>query len=121
MSAQIVSVADGVVTVKVTGLLQEPELTATRRSAAAIIEKQGTVRLLVIAEKFKGWAKGGNWGDLSFEVKNDQFIERMAIVADQKWEVLAFMFAGKGLRKFPIEYFQPSDQAKALTWLAQKD
>jgi hypothetical protein len=28
------------------------------------------------------------------------------------------MFAGQGLRNFPIEHFLPADEVKARTWLA---
>ena len=39
-------------------------------------------------------------------------------VVARKWEDLALMFTAKGLRKFPIEYFEPSQMAQARAWLA---
>jgi hypothetical protein len=41
--------------------------------------------------------------------------------AELKWfpEMdVALPFAGKGVRRVPIEYFPPEDMAKARTWLA---
>lgn len=43
----------------------------------------------------------------------------MAIVGDKKWEDLALIFTAKGLRKFPIEYFEPAQIAHARAWLAE--
>jgi hypothetical protein len=119
MSAEIIDTACGVVTVRITGKLTQPELTDLQLAAGDIIKEQGKVRLLVIAEKFEGWQRGGAWGDLSFQVEHDAHIERMAIVGEKKWEELALIFTGKGLRKFPIEYFQPAEIAQARAWLAE--
>jgi hypothetical protein len=43
----------------------------------------------------------------------------MAIVGEKKWEDLTLMFVAKGLRSFPIEYFQPVELARARAWLAE--
>lgn len=118
MSAEIGTIADGILTVRITGRLAHPELRAAQHQAAAILQGESKVRLLVLADGFQGWERGGDWGDLSFQVENDPFIEKMAIVGEQRWEDLALIFAGKGLRKFPVEYFQSADLARARTWLA---
>ena len=119
MSAQIVDTSDGVLTVKITGRLTQPELVAVQKSAAGIVQKVGKVRILAVTAEFEGWEQGGNWGDLSLQSEIDPHVEKMAIVGDKKWEDLALLFAAKGLRKFPIEYFSPDDMAKALTWLKE--
>jgi hypothetical protein len=117
MSAEIIDNTGGIVTAKITGKLTHPELVALQKSATDILRQRGKARLLVVAENFQGWEKGGDWGDLSFQMENDTHIEKMAIVGEKKWEDLALVFAAKGLRKFPIEYFQPADLAKARAWL----
>jgi hypothetical protein len=43
----------------------------------------------------------------------------MAIVGDKKWEDLVLIFASKGLRRFPIEYFEPAESPRARAWLAE--
>jgi hypothetical protein len=118
MSAQITDVSGGVITLKVSGKLQEPQLTAAQNQVAEIINKQGKVRILAIAEDFKGWAREGNWADVSFSWNYDSSIEKMAIVADGEWETLALAFTAKGFREFPIEFFEPRDLEKARVWLA---
>ncbi len=118
MSAEIVDSEKGILTVRVSGTLTHAELSALQRAAADLIEKQGKVRILVLTEAFEGWRKDEGWGDLTFQLKHDEDIEKMAIVGDRKWEDLTLIFTAKGLRKFPIEYFESKELAKARAWLA---
>lgn len=108
---------DATVTWKITGHLQQSDLETAQKFASDIIRKQGSIRILVIAEDFKGWAKTGDWGDLSFQLENDQYIKKVAVVVDKKWEDMVNMFIGKGLREFPVECFQPSEKNDAMAWL----
>ena len=118
MSAEIIDHTGDTLTVRVSGRLTHPELAALQRAAGDILKEDKT-RILVLTESFEGWQRGGAWGDLSFSINFDAQIEKMAIVGDKKWEDLALMFASKGLRSFPIEYFQPADIARARAWLAE--
>lgn len=118
MSAEIVDVANGTVTVRFSGKLREPELTAVHKGVAAILENSRSVRILAIADGFQGWERDGAWGDISFQVKYDRQIECMAIVCEERWENLALLFASRGFRRFPIEYFPLSDLERARAWLA---
>lgn len=117
MGAEIANVSGHVLTLKVSGLLTQPELKSLQAAAAAIFGADGQWRILVIAEKFLGWERGGAWDDFSFQSEQDVHIERMAIVGERKWEDLALLFTAKGLRKFPIEYFEPTQLAAARAWL----
>jgi hypothetical protein len=65
--------------------------TRTQEAIVASIRRQGKVRFLIIADGFQGWEKDGDWGDLSFQIKNDPHIEKMAIVGEKKWEDLALV------------------------------
>lgn len=120
MSAEIVNVSGGVLTVKISGKLTQAEFATAQKTAGEIIGKQGKLRILVLTENFAGWERGAEWGDFSFQAEHDDNIERMAIVGERKWEDLALMFAAKGLRKFPVEYFEPARLAAARVWLAEK-
>lgn len=119
MSAEIISHFDGIVTAKITGKLTHPELTALQQSMLGIIGREGGIRVLVICEDFQGWAKEGDWADVSFQTESDPYINKMALVGDRKWEDLALIFTGKGFREFPIEYFEPGEIDKAQAWLHQ--
>jgi len=119
MSAELTDVAGGIVTARIAGKLTQPDLAALQNAAGEILKKQGKVRSLVVVENFEGFQRGGDWGDLSFQMQHDAQIEKMAIVGDKAWEEMALLFTSKGLRKFPIEYFAPADIAKARAWLAE--
>jgi len=119
MSITIKENDNGVVMLSITGKLQQPDLVATQRALAAQLSGHGKAALLVDARCFEGWAKGGDWGDLDAQYAVDPMIRRMAVVADPKWETLATSFTGKGIRRFPIEIFLPSDFARALAWVSE--
>jgi hypothetical protein len=119
MSAGIVSTANGIVAVKISGKLRQPELVAIEKTMAEIFRQQGKMRILILAEDFQGWERGGDWGDLSFMRENDQHMEKMAIVVDAKWKDLALIFTGKNYRECPVEYFQPEEVAQAQAWLME--
>jgi hypothetical protein len=118
MSAEIVSNSGGIVTARITGVLTQPDLARLQQSVVSLLRQQGSLRILVIAEDFRGWQEGDEWGEVSF-MENDPYIRKMAIVGERQWENLVLVFTAKVLRPFPIEYFQPSDLARAQAWLAE--
>lgn len=119
MSAGIVSTANGIITVKISGKLRQTELAAMEKTAVEIFRQHGKVRILILAEEFKGWEQGGDWGDLSFMRENDQHMEKIAIVGDAKWKDLSLIFTGKNYRECPVEYFQPEEVSQARAWLME--
>lgn len=118
MSAGIVSNRDGLVTSRITGVLTHPELKRMQESIVALLHRQGSLAILVIAEDSQGWQKGGARDEVSF-MENDPCIRKMAIAGEKQWEELAPVFTAKSLRPFPIEYFPPPDRARARAWLAE--
>jgi hypothetical protein len=121
MSAEIVNISGGTLTVKFSGLVTFDEFMANQHAAASFIRQyrgHGKVRFLAILENFQGWGREGDWGDTTLLDELDPFIERFAIVGDKQWEASVLGFTLKGLRKAAIEYFLPHDLDKARTWLA---
>jgi len=121
MSAEIVNISGGLLTLKFSGLVTYPEFTAGQQAVADFIRHYpgpGKVRILALLENFRGWALEGDWGDTTFVDEYDPFIEKIAIVGDKRWETSVLGFTLKGLRKAAIEYFQPADLGKARAWLA---
>jgi len=102
----------------VSGTLTKSELDNCQSEAEVIIQKSKQIKILVIVTDFKGWDDSGDWTDLTFGERNDHYIQKMAIVGDSKWKLLAEMFTLKGLRKFPIEYFPENQDSFAKEWLA---
>ena len=116
MSAEIVNDQGDTLVFKISGKLAQSEFAAAQQDATEILQKGGTKHVLVLAENFEGWGKG-NWGDLTPQIMMETHIDKMAIVGEEKWRSLVLLFAGKGLRRIPIEYFVPSDLPKAQAWL----
>ena len=119
VSVEIIEHSGSTLTARISGKLTQPELAALQDAAGDILKEHGKTRLLILTDDFDGWERGGDWGNLSFSVEHDKHIEKMAIVGEKKWEDLALLFTSKGLRRFPIEYFQPADIVKARAWLAE--
>jgi hypothetical protein len=109
--------SNGVLTFRITGQLAHAEFTAALKKVVDLIRQQGKVRLLVLVEDFTGIEKTEAWGDVSFQAQNDKFIEKIAIVGKKKYEDLALVFAGKGVRQVPIEFFPAADRGQARDWL----
>jgi len=111
----------GLVKVQLSGCVSAREWHAAVADIAKMLKSGEQSGILVAAvEDFDGWGPG-DWDDLSFQREFDAKIGRMAIVADKKWEDLALMFAGKGLRKIQIEFFPPAEISRARQWLASSD
>jgi hypothetical protein len=119
MSAELVDFSGSVLTIKVSGRLTQPEFAASQRVAGEVIDKLGKVRLLVVIEDFLGVAKEGDWGDISFQMKYDDAIERIAIVSDPKWREASLLFTGEGIRRVAIRHFLPAELDKARAWAAE--
>jgi hypothetical protein len=117
MPCEIVESSGCLLVVKITGKLSKPEIDAAQRMAIDVIRREGRARILIVGENFEGWEEKGNWGDLSFMMKYDSQIERIAIVGKKKWEDLTIAFTGKGMRSAQVEYFQPDQLGAARAWV----
>jgi hypothetical protein len=102
---------------RITGVLRKAELDRALEAEARKWKPRTKVKVLAMLEDFKGWERGADWGDITFMVGHDDQIEKMAIVADPKWESEAMMFAGKGFRKAEVKFFPAGQIAVARAWL----
>jgi len=102
---------------RITGLLKKSEFDAALAIKANQWGPATRVRVLVIAEDFKGWERGADWGDMTFFATHGDQIDKIAIVADPKWEVEIQAFAGAGFRRAPVKFFSANQLALALAWL----
>ncbi|HEX3033754.1 MAG TPA: STAS/SEC14 domain-containing protein [Thermodesulfobacteriota bacterium] len=117
MPFEIQESSRSLVSVKIKGILKKSELDQMQEVAAKAIEREGKIRILVILDNFLGWESGANWGDLSFNIKHDKDIEKIAIVGDEKWRDLALAFLAKPFRPMKIEYFDSSQLERARSWI----
>jgi hypothetical protein len=70
-----------------------------------------------MTEDFEGFERGADWGDISFLVKHDRQVDKIAIVGNQKWESEMLVFAGAGFRQGQVQFFPPNQLAQARAWL----
>ena len=101
--------------VRIHGVLRLTELEESERAAAKLIGEVGKITLLVLLDEFQGWERGVEWGDVSFLIQHDDDIEKTAIVGQEKWREEVLLFAGVGIRRSPVRYFNDSEGARA--WL----
>ncbi len=110
---------DNLCVIHVSGKLSVEEIQQAQAECEKVIQREGNIRLLVILEGFQGWLKQPGWDDSSFPQRNDPFITRFAIVGDEQWRDMAYVFTLKGLRPIPIEFFETGQLETARTWLAE--
>jgi hypothetical protein len=102
---------------RITGLLRKSEMDTALAMEAKQWGLQIRVKVLVIAENFKGWERGADWGDMTFfETHGDQ-VDKIAIVGDPQWETDFLMFLGAGFRRAPVKFFRANQLAEARVWL----
>jgi len=117
MAHKILEIDGCVLSVRVTDLLRLADQEAVQAVAAELIEKWHKARILVILDPFHGWERNAKWDDVSFLVEQDDNVEKIAIVADERWRDQSFMFAGKGFRPTEIEFFPLSALQAAERWV----
>jgi SpoIIAA-like len=103
--------------VQITGLLRKSEMDAALAAEARKWGPATRTKALVMVENFEGFERGADWGDISFLVKHDHQIDKLAIVADPKWEIETLTFAGAGFRQGQVKFFPQNQLAQARAWL----
>lgn len=105
--------------IRVSGQLAKNEVDEAQANCETAISKLGHIKILVITKDFTGWEKAEGWEDTSFSERNDAYIKKLAIVGDEKWRDMAYLFTLKGLRPVPIEYFPEEFEEAARQWLSE--
>ena len=111
--------ANDICVLRISGTLKRSEFGAEQSAIARKIDMGSKPRLLVILENFEGWERGADWNDLDFMISHGGEISKIAIVAEPRWEALALAFAGAGVRRAPVKFFQPNELEQARSWLAE--
>ena len=99
------------------GTLKQSEFAAEQKMIGEKIDAGAKPRILVVGEKFDGWERGADWNDLDFMLTHGGKIEKIAVVAEPRWETHALAFAGAGLRKAPVKFFPSGHADQARAWL----
>ena len=102
---------------RISGTLKQSEFGAEQKAIADRIDAGAKPRVLVIGENFEGWERGADWNDVDFMLSHGGKIEKIAVVAEPKWEAHALAFAGAGLRRAPVRFFPSAQVEPARAWL----
>jgi hypothetical protein len=103
--------------VRITGQLRKSEMDAALGAEARKWGPATRIRVLVTVENFEGFERGADWGDISFLVKHDHQVDKIAIGGDPKWESEMVIFAGAGFRQGQVKFFPLNQLAQARAWL----
>lgn len=77
------------------------------------------LKVLLLLDDFRGWKRGDDWGDLDFFSRYEEFIAKIAVVGEPRWEAETRQFLGAGRRKGQVQYFLPHFEGRARAWLAE--
>ena len=117
MAVTIQQEEGSLIVLRMTGLLRKSEMDAALAAEARKWGPATRIKVLAVMEDFEGFERGADWGDITFLVKHDHQIEKIAIVADKKWESDALTFAGAGFRQGQVRFFPQNQLAQARAWL----
>jgi hypothetical protein len=115
MSATLTEESERLIVVHIQGTFTFEDLKEVQNKGRDQIDRSGKIRLLILAERFSGWGKEGDWGDLTFMYEYDSHIEKIAIVANEKWVDEILIFVGAGRRQAAVESFPSEEDAR--NWL----
>ena len=110
---------DRVLSVTVEGVLSHPDMKTLETKISEAIDRKNKSNLLLVAKKFEGWGKNGDWGSLEFMFEHDPYIDKIAVVTSEKWKDQISMFINADLRKAKVEFFQIDEEQNARSWLAE--
>ncbi len=107
----------GLYVLRLSGLFTNEQRKAMENAGRAEIDRRSKIRILLLADGFEGWAKGGDWGDIRFMLEYDPYMEKIAVVADEKWRDSFLMYLAAGHRQAAVEFFPLGQEKKAREWL----
>ena len=117
MAYETTRIDGDIVHVKITGVMKLADQRAIQAAGMKLIEQGVMPSLMLTLDKFQGWEKGVDWGDVGFMLSEGKNIRKMAIVGDKRWEDEVLVFVGKGIRSTEIEFFPVAAARDAETWI----
>lgn len=121
MSVTFTKESETLFVVQVKGIFTFEDLKEFENKARAEIDRSRKVKLLILAEQLSDWGKEGDWGDLTFMYEYDPYIEKIAVVADEKWRSQIIMFIGVGRRQASVGFFFSGEEKDARDWLQNEN
>jgi hypothetical protein len=117
MSISLTKESGTLFVVQVKGIYTFEDSKEVESKFSAEIDGSQKVKVLILAEQFAGWGKEGDWGDVTFFYENDRHIEKIAVVANDKWKDQLLVFLGADVRQAAVEFFPDGREEDARNWL----
>jgi hypothetical protein len=105
--------------VRVGGRLTDADYQQFVPEVERLIERHGTLRLLVELSDFHGWHAGALWDDFKIYLKHGNEIERLAIVGEKAWQEWMTRLAKPFLRA-EVRYFDQVQAGDARRWVLEE-
>jgi len=106
-----------VVEITAEGNITHQELEETIKGLQAEFDQNGKTRVIEIIQHFTGIELSALWTDIRLGVPLARKIERVAVVADQKW-VRQLAELGHLFTKAELKVFAPEQLEPARAWIA---
>jgi hypothetical protein len=117
MAASVEKEPSGLFVIRLSGTFTVADRNALEKFGRENIDRGARIKVLILDEDFSGWSRQGDWGDLTFMLEYDRFIEKIAVVASEKWRDRMMLFLGAGLREASVEFFPLGEERIARGWL----
>ncbi len=103
--------------VHITGILKYSDQEEYERIGRLEIDRSRKIKILVNATGFSGWGKDCDWSTREFMHEYDPCVEKIAVVADEKWKEQMLIYLRAGRRQALVAFFSPSQAQDARDWL----
>ena len=117
MNQKLTRESETLFVVRLDGILVYSDLKEFEDKFSSEIDRKLKTNVLILAERFSGWGKEGDWGDLTFMYDHDEYIRKIAVVADNKWKEQFMMFLGEGRRNAEVRFYCQGEEQDARNWL----
>ena len=106
-----------VVEITVEGTVTNEELEEAIKGLRAGLDQDGKIRIIEIIQHFTGIELSAIWTDIRLGVPLAQKVDRVAVVADQKW-IRQLAELGRLFTKAELKIFAPAELEQARVWIA---
>ena len=120
MSMTFTKESDDLFVINIQGVLTIEDQKEVETKVRQEIDRDGKVKMLLLADQFAGWGKEGDWGDLTFFYEYDSHIEKIAVVAEANRKDEMLMYLGAGRRQAQVKFFLYDEEKDARDWLGSE-
>lgn len=117
MSVSLDKRTPDLIVIKISGIFTYSDLKFLEDSSKEKPQVDNKIKVLILAEEFKGWGKEGDWGDLTSMYNNDPYVSKIAVVSEEEFHDEFLMFLGAGRMKAEVKAFYPDEIEDAQEWI----